>query len=91
MAAYSLSERIGNSDVSSPHRKKTLAFCNIAPASRTSSIFLRRIIGSMFMRVNLKCAHQVRPPPATSAAPGAPAAHSCLSIEGRNRVSGNGC
>ena len=33
-----------------------------APASRTSSIFLRRIVGSMFMRVNSKCAHQVRPP-----------------------------
>jgi hypothetical protein len=33
-----------------------------APASRTSSIFLRRMIGSMFMRVNSKCAHQVRPP-----------------------------
>ena len=27
-----------------------------ALASRTSSIFLRRIIGSMFMRVNSKCA-----------------------------------
>jgi hypothetical protein len=33
-----------------------------APASRTSSIFLRRMIGSMFMRVNPKGAHQVRPP-----------------------------
>jgi len=32
-------------------------------ASRTSSIFLRRIVGAMFMRVNSKCAHQVRPPP----------------------------
>jgi len=30
--------------------------------SRKSSIVLRRIIGSMFMRVNSKCAHQVRPP-----------------------------
>jgi hypothetical protein len=28
-----------------------------APASRTSSIFLWRIIGSMFIRVNSKCAH----------------------------------
>ena len=27
-----------------------------------SSIFLWRIIGAMFMRVNSKCAHQVRPP-----------------------------
>jgi hypothetical protein len=27
-----------------------------------SSIFLRRMIGVMFMRVNLKCAHQLRPP-----------------------------
>jgi Leucine carboxyl methyltransferase len=31
---------------------------------RSSSIFLRRIVGSMFMRVNSKCAHQVRPPSA---------------------------
>jgi hypothetical protein len=36
----------------------------IRPASRKSSIFLRRMIGSMFMRVNVKCAHQVRPPSA---------------------------
>ncbi len=34
-----------------------------ARASRKSSIFLRRIIGSMSMRVNAKCAHHVRPPP----------------------------
>ena len=33
-----------------------------APASGKSSIFLRRIIGSMFILVNSKCAHQVRPP-----------------------------
>jgi hypothetical protein len=33
-----------------------------APASRKSSIFLRRVVGSMLMRVNSKCAHQVRPP-----------------------------
>jgi hypothetical protein len=33
-----------------------------APASRASSIFLWRMISSMFMRVNSKCAHQVRPP-----------------------------
>jgi hypothetical protein len=31
-------------------------------ASRKSSIFLRRIVGVVFMRVNSKCAHQVRPP-----------------------------
>src|SRR2546425_12630931 len=31
-------------------------------ASRKSSIFLRRIVGVMFMRVNSKRAHQVRPP-----------------------------
>ena len=30
--------------------------------TRRSPIFLRRIIGSMSMRVNSKCAHQVRPP-----------------------------
>ena len=33
-----------------------------AGASRKSSTFLGRMIGSMFMRVNSKCAHQVRPP-----------------------------
>jgi hypothetical protein len=33
-----------------------------ARASRKSSIFLGRIVSSMFMRVNLKCAHEVRPP-----------------------------
>jgi hypothetical protein len=38
------------------------AVVRVAPASRTSSIFLRRIVGSMFMRVNAKCAHQARPP-----------------------------
>jgi hypothetical protein len=33
-----------------------------ARAFRKSSIFLRRMISSMFMRVNSKCAHQARPP-----------------------------
>jgi hypothetical protein len=33
-----------------------------APASRKSSNFLGRIVSSMFMRVNSRCAHQVRPP-----------------------------
>ena len=33
-----------------------------APNTRKSSIFLRRIVGVVFMRVNSKCAHQVRPP-----------------------------
>jgi hypothetical protein len=33
-----------------------------APSWRKSSIFLGRIVGVMFMRVNSKCAHQVRPP-----------------------------
>jgi len=33
-----------------------------APTSRKSSIFLRRMIGSIFMRVNSQCAHQLRPP-----------------------------
>jgi hypothetical protein len=37
-------------------------FSDVAPASRKSSIFLRRIVGAMFMRVNSKCAHRVRPP-----------------------------
>src|SRR5262245_8663528 len=32
-------------------------------AFKFSSIFLRRIVGAMFTRVNSKCAHQVRPPP----------------------------
>ena len=35
-----------------------------APASCKSSIFLRRMVGVMFMQVNSKCAHQVRPPTA---------------------------
>ena len=35
---------------------------NRARASRASSIFLRRIVGVVFMRVNWKCAHQVQPP-----------------------------
>ena len=33
-----------------------------ARTTSCSSIFLRRMIGSMFMRVNSKCAHHVRPP-----------------------------
>ena len=33
-----------------------------APTSRESSIFLGRIVGVVFMRVNSKCAHQLRPP-----------------------------
>jgi hypothetical protein len=33
------------------------------PPRGNSSIFLRRIVSSMFMRVNAWCAHQVRPPP----------------------------
>jgi hypothetical protein len=40
-----------------------------APTSRTSSIFFGRIVGVVFMRVNLKCAHQVRPPPAGRGSP----------------------
>jgi len=35
---------------------------NRARASRASSIFFRRIVGVVFMRVNWKCAHQVQPP-----------------------------
>ena len=34
-----------------------------APTTSFSSIFYFRMIGSMFMRVNLRCAHQLRPPP----------------------------
>src|SRR5947207_314096 len=34
-----------------------------ALTTRRSSIFLRRMVGSTFMRVKSKCAHQVRPPP----------------------------
>src|ERR1700681_3077780 len=41
-----------------------------APKAGCSSIFLRRMIGSMFMRVNSKCAHQVRPPPGHQGASG---------------------
>ena len=32
--------------------------------SPASSICLRRIVGALFLRLNSKCAHQVRPPPA---------------------------
>src|SRR3984893_16335212 len=35
----------------------------IAPKTSYSSILFLRIIGSMFMRVNSKCAHQSRPRP----------------------------
>ena len=36
---------------------------NVAPrVSRKSSNFSGRIVGAMFMRVNLKCVHQARPP-----------------------------
>jgi hypothetical protein len=34
----------------------------LAPKVHRSSILFWRMIGSMFMRVNSKCAHQVRPP-----------------------------
>src|SRR5207245_1566921 len=37
-----------------------------APAPCKSWTFLRRIVGVVFMRVNSKCAHQVRPPPRAS-------------------------
>src|SRR4029450_2843973 len=37
--------------------------------SGRSSISFLRIVGSMFMRVNSKCAHQLRPPPAGPVAP----------------------
>jgi hypothetical protein len=37
-----------------------------AHRTRRSSIFLQRMIGSMLMRVNSKCAHRVRPPLRTS-------------------------
>ena len=38
------------------------------PASRKSSIFLGRMVSLMFMGVNLRCAHQVRPPAGRSEA-----------------------
>jgi hypothetical protein len=39
-----------------------IAFREGARASRKSSNFLGRTVGVVFMRVNAKCAHQVRPP-----------------------------
>ncbi len=36
----------------------TLRATQNAPRIRRSSSFLRRMVGSMFMRVNSKCAHQ---------------------------------
>ena len=41
------------------HPEKLATYRN----SNYSSIFLRRIVSLMFMRVNSWCAHQVRPPP----------------------------
>jgi hypothetical protein len=41
------------------HRRHRSASC--------SSNLLRRIVGAVFMRVNAKCAHQVRPPPSRTA------------------------
>jgi len=48
--------------VGGPISKHALLDVTSAPASRKSSIFLGRIVGVMFMRVNSMCAHQVRPP-----------------------------
>src|SRR6266478_3637587 len=45
-----------------PHQRAMRTRDDGARASHKSSIFLRRIVGSMFMWVNSKCAHQVRPP-----------------------------
>jgi hypothetical protein len=39
-----------------------VAFSRRTRRFRKSSIFLRRIVGVMFMRVKSKCAHQARPP-----------------------------
>ena len=47
---------------SPPSRNAGRAIDSDEPTSRTSSILLRRKVGSMFTRVNSKCAHQVRPP-----------------------------
>jgi hypothetical protein len=46
-----------------PRSEKCSASADVqACASRKSSIFLGRMVSSMFMRVNSKCAHQLRPP-----------------------------
>jgi len=50
-----------------------------ARASRKSSIFLRRIVGAMFMRVNSRCAHQLRPPLAAITSDARGEIHSYLS------------
>ena len=54
-------------------------FSHVPAASRKSSIFLRREVGVVFMRVNSKCAHQVRPPLAKTLQPlvSENARHSC--------------
>lgn len=44
------------------HRRIAAGLTSMSGASRKSSIFLRRIVSSMFMRVNSKCAHHLRPP-----------------------------
>jgi hypothetical protein len=41
----------------------TLAHAPTPTDDQIDRIFLRRIVGVMFVRVNSKCAHQVRPPP----------------------------
>jgi hypothetical protein len=44
-----------------PHLVMTRNGCRRVRLGK-SSIFLRRIVSSMFMRVNCRCAHQMRPP-----------------------------
>jgi len=44
------------------HVVRARRFSRSARSSRKSSIFFERKVGVVFMRVNSKCAHQVRPP-----------------------------
>ena len=48
--------------MNSPRPRRQARFVITEIAVMASSIFLRRIVGVVFMRVNSKCAHQARPP-----------------------------
>jgi hypothetical protein len=66
------------------------AFERFSSASGTSSISFLRIIGSMFMRVNSTCAHQVRPPLADLDGCRSPAAPTVVALIKKRNTPENG-
>src|SRR2546428_665408 len=58
------------------------------PNTRRSSNFLGRIVGVVFMRVNSKCAHQVRPPLEGVHVPTSVVSNSCQQIARPSRPAG---